>query len=139
MTANVNVSDLLNILSSCHSSNLSFKNCMLRIPGSHNLECVKMLREITIVWILRPFYFLLFFSKFPSIFSCYLCYRGDETVREISTHMYIGKTENNFPPKRNHTVKVLSGLCMRPANSLDIITVIHSEFQLLSFLMLVPK
>jgi hypothetical protein len=26
----------------CHSSNLSFKNCMLRIPGSHNSECVKM-------------------------------------------------------------------------------------------------
>ena len=26
---------------SCHSSNLSFKNCMLRIPGSHNWECVK--------------------------------------------------------------------------------------------------
>jgi hypothetical protein len=25
----------------CHSSNLSFKNCMLRIPGSHNWECVK--------------------------------------------------------------------------------------------------
>jgi hypothetical protein len=25
----------------CHSSNLSFKNCMLRIPGSHNSECVK--------------------------------------------------------------------------------------------------
>jgi hypothetical protein len=29
--------------------------------------------------------------------------------------------------------------CMRPANSSDIITVMHSEFQLLSFLMLVPK
>ncbi|MGB6455369.1 MAG: hypothetical protein WBH47_12885, partial [Streptosporangiaceae bacterium] len=25
----------------CHSNNVSFKNCMLRIPGSHNLECVK--------------------------------------------------------------------------------------------------
>ncbi|MFZ0510272.1 MAG: DNA primase noncatalytic subunit PriX [Candidatus Nitrosopolaris sp.] len=25
----------------CHSNNLSFKNCMLRIPGSHNSECVK--------------------------------------------------------------------------------------------------
>ena len=25
----------------CHSNNLSFKNCMLRIPGSHNWECVK--------------------------------------------------------------------------------------------------
>jgi hypothetical protein len=25
----------------CHSNNLSFKNFMLRIPGSHNLECVK--------------------------------------------------------------------------------------------------
>jgi Primase X len=25
----------------CHSSNLSFKNCMLRVPGSHNSECVK--------------------------------------------------------------------------------------------------
>jgi hypothetical protein len=25
----------------CHSSNVSLKNCMLRIPGSHNLECVK--------------------------------------------------------------------------------------------------
>jgi Primase X len=25
----------------CHSSNLSFKNCMLRVPGSHNWECVK--------------------------------------------------------------------------------------------------
>jgi hypothetical protein len=25
----------------CHSNNLSFKNCMLRVPGSHNLECVK--------------------------------------------------------------------------------------------------
>jgi hypothetical protein len=25
----------------CHSSNLSFKNCMLRIPGSHNWECVR--------------------------------------------------------------------------------------------------
>jgi hypothetical protein len=24
----------------CHSNNLSFKNCMLRIPGSHNSECV---------------------------------------------------------------------------------------------------
>lgn len=24
----------------CHSSNLSFKNCMLRIPGSHNSKCV---------------------------------------------------------------------------------------------------
>ena len=25
----------------CHSSNLSFKNCLLRVPGSHNWECVK--------------------------------------------------------------------------------------------------
>ena len=25
----------------CHSNNLSFKNCMLRIPGSYNWECVK--------------------------------------------------------------------------------------------------
>jgi hypothetical protein len=25
----------------CHGSNLSFKNCMLRIPGSHNSECFK--------------------------------------------------------------------------------------------------
>ena len=25
----------------CHSNNLSFKNCMLRIPGSHNSKCVK--------------------------------------------------------------------------------------------------
>ena len=25
----------------CHSNILSFKNCMLRIPGSHNSECVK--------------------------------------------------------------------------------------------------
>jgi len=25
----------------CHSNNLSFKNCILRIPGSHNLKCVK--------------------------------------------------------------------------------------------------
>jgi hypothetical protein len=25
----------------CHSNNLSFKNCMLRIPGSHNCECVR--------------------------------------------------------------------------------------------------
>ncbi|MGC1931720.1 MAG: hypothetical protein WA667_22350 [Candidatus Nitrosopolaris sp.] len=25
----------------CHSNNVSFKNCMLRIPGSHNWECVK--------------------------------------------------------------------------------------------------
>jgi Primase X len=25
----------------CHSNNLSFKNCMLRIPGSHNSECIK--------------------------------------------------------------------------------------------------
>jgi hypothetical protein len=25
----------------CHSNNLSFKNCMSRIPGSHNWECVK--------------------------------------------------------------------------------------------------
>ena len=25
----------------CHSNNLSFKNCMLRVPGSHNWECVK--------------------------------------------------------------------------------------------------
>ena len=25
----------------CHSNNLSFKNCLLRIPGSHNWECVK--------------------------------------------------------------------------------------------------
>ena len=24
----------------CHSSNLSFKNCMLRIPGSHNSKCI---------------------------------------------------------------------------------------------------
>jgi non-catalytic primase subunit PriX-like protein len=25
----------------CHSNNMSFKNCMLRIPGSHNWECVR--------------------------------------------------------------------------------------------------
>jgi len=25
----------------CHSNNLSFKNCMLRIPGSHNSKCVQ--------------------------------------------------------------------------------------------------
>jgi non-catalytic primase subunit PriX-like protein len=25
----------------CHSNNLSFKNCLLRVPGSHNWECVK--------------------------------------------------------------------------------------------------
>jgi hypothetical protein len=25
----------------CHSSSLSFKNCLLRVPGSHNWECVK--------------------------------------------------------------------------------------------------
>jgi non-catalytic primase subunit PriX-like protein len=25
----------------CHSNNLSFKNCLVRIPGSHNWECVK--------------------------------------------------------------------------------------------------
>jgi hypothetical protein len=25
----------------CHSNNLSFKNCMLRVPGSHNWKCVK--------------------------------------------------------------------------------------------------
>ena len=25
----------------CHSSNLSFKNCLLRVPGSHNWECVE--------------------------------------------------------------------------------------------------
>jgi hypothetical protein len=25
----------------CHSNNLSFKNCMLRVTGSHNWECVK--------------------------------------------------------------------------------------------------
>ena len=24
----------------CHNNNLSFKNCMLRIPGSHNSKCV---------------------------------------------------------------------------------------------------
>jgi hypothetical protein len=24
----------------CHSNNISFRNCMLRIPGSHNSECV---------------------------------------------------------------------------------------------------
>jgi hypothetical protein len=24
----------------CHSNNLSFKNCMLRVPGTHNSECV---------------------------------------------------------------------------------------------------
>ena len=24
----------------CHSNSLSFKNCMLRVPGSHNWECV---------------------------------------------------------------------------------------------------
>ena len=26
----------------CHSNNLSFKNCMLRIPGSHNSKCVRI-------------------------------------------------------------------------------------------------
>ena len=30
----------------CHSDNLSFKNCMLRIPGSRNWECVKRNNDI---------------------------------------------------------------------------------------------
>lgn len=55
----------------CHSNNLSFKNCILRIPGSHNWECVKrnnncLATEVKIVrgwdgnrpainWLLRDF------------------------------------------------------------------------------------
>jgi hypothetical protein len=31
----------------CHSNNLSFKNCLLRIPGSHNSECVKRNNNIS--------------------------------------------------------------------------------------------
>ncbi len=31
----------------CHSNNLSFKNCMLRIPGSHNSKCVERNNNIS--------------------------------------------------------------------------------------------
>jgi hypothetical protein len=31
----------------CHSNNLSFKNCMLRIPGSHNSNCVERNNNIS--------------------------------------------------------------------------------------------